>query len=119
MALKAEVSLATGLATAVLVWGIHQQATPTVAEMRLSAPGDQDLDAARRQAAWMSAAIVAGISLLARDATVFVLGGSMVVALDWWTRYSNELDPATGHAIPRPGGDPLMSAPDPTAYDQS
>lgn len=117
MALKAEASLATGLATAVIVWAVHQNATPTVAEMRLSPRHDEDLEAARRQATWTAAAIVSGISLIARDATVFVLGGAMVVGLDWWTRYSNEVDPETGRASAFPNGLPTMQVTDPTADD--
>jgi hypothetical protein len=117
MALKAEASIGTGLATGVIVWAIHQNATPTVAEMRLSPSHDEDLESARRMATWTAAAVVAGISLIARDATVFVIGGAMVVALDWWTRYANEVDPATGRASRFPVGLPTMQVTDPTATD--
>jgi hypothetical protein len=117
MALKAEASLATGLATAVIVWAVHQNATPTMAEIRLSPRGDTDIDAARRQASWTAGAIVAAISLIARDATVFVIGGGMVVLLDWWARYTNEVDPDTGRATAYPLGRPGMQVNDPTATD--
>jgi hypothetical protein len=115
--MKPEVSIGTGLATAVIVWAVHQQATPTAAEMRLSDSHDADLDSARRQASWIAAGIVAGISLIAKDATVFIIGGSMVVILDWWTRHANEVDPTTGRATSHsPTPDPTMEVTDPTAY---
>lgn len=92
MALSREVSLGTGLAVAGLVWGIYNSALPSVAETRVASPNDNDLAAAERTATWTAAAVVSGISLLAKDPTVFVLGGSMVVALAWWHRHSNLLD---------------------------
>lgn len=98
MALKREVSLGVGLATAALVWGVYNSALPSIAEARVSAPSDNDLNAAERTATWTSAAVVAGVSLLAKDPTVFVLGGAMVVVLAWWHRHSNMVNPMTGLA---------------------
>lgn len=117
MALKPEASLATGLATGVIVWAVHQNATPTMAEIRTSPEADVDIDSARRQASWTAAAVVAGISLIARDATVFIIGGSLVVILDWWTRYSDTVSPETGRATSYPRGVPTMQVNDPTALD--
>ena len=54
--------------------------------MRAGRAGDPNVDAVRRQNVWMAAATVAGISLIAKDATVFIVGGAMVVVLDWMTR---------------------------------
>jgi hypothetical protein len=99
MALKREVSLGVGLATAALVWGVYNTALPSIADVRVGAPGDRDIAASERTATWTAAAAVAGISLLAKDPTVFVLGGSMVVALAWWHRHSNQYNPSTGGAF--------------------
>jgi hypothetical protein len=43
-----------------------------------------------------AAAAVAGVSLLSKDPTVFVLGGGMIVALSWWHRHANHYDAAIG-----------------------
>lgn len=99
MALGREVSLGVGLATAALVWGIYQYGLPSMADVRIQKANDRDLDAAERAAAWQSAAIVAGVSLIARDATVFVLGGSMIVGLSMWARHSNSVDPHRGSSV--------------------
>jgi hypothetical protein len=96
--LKREVSLGVGLATAALVWGIYQGALPTLAEGRVSDPQDRDLAGAERAASWTAAAAVAGVSLIAKDPTVFILGGSMVVALAWLHRHANHNNPMTGAA---------------------
>lgn len=98
MNLKPEVSLGVGLATAAVVGGVYVNALPTLAEVRISKPQDQDLEAARKVAAWTSAAIVGGISLLAKDPTVFIVGGAMVIITDWWYRHANVVNPMWGKA---------------------
>lgn len=99
MALPRTVSLGTGLAVVGLVWGIYNAATPTIADIRVADPEDRDIASAERTATWISAAVVSGVSLIAKDPTVFVLGGSMVVALAWWHRHSNHFNPSLGSAI--------------------
>lgn len=96
MPLARQASLGVGLATAALVWGVYNVALPSIADVRVGEPGDRDAAAAERTATWASAAAVAGISLIAKDATVFVIGGSMVVLMAWWHRHSNGFDPSLG-----------------------
>lgn len=105
MALRAEVSIPVALGTAGLVYAIHTQATPPQTDIRMSTPGAADHDAVnrtRKQATWLGIGVVSAISLLARDATIAVVGGAMVIGLDWWTRYNNETHPAQGRVL-RPG----------------
>lgn len=117
MALKPEISLGVGLATATVVYGIYMQATPSIADIRVAGAQDDNIDSARKAAAWTAAAVVGAISLLAKDATVFVLGGGMIIGLDWWTRHANLVDPLTGRASSMPrqsapvngGGDVTMA----------
>jgi hypothetical protein len=110
--LKPEASLMVGLATATLVYGIYSQGLPSIADERLNDPNNDDLATAEKGAAWTSAVAVAGISLIAKDATVFVLGGSMIVALAWWHRHANTVNPEFGTAVPK--GDNL-----PEQFDES
>ncbi len=98
MALPRQASLGVGLATAALVWGVYNVALPTVADVRVGQPNDADLSAAERAATWASAAAVSGVSLLAKDPTVFIIGGSMVVLMAWWQRHSNANDSSLGSA---------------------
>jgi hypothetical protein len=93
---KPEVSLGLGLATATVVYAIYQKGVPNQADLRVGKPGDQDAEASRKQAAWLAAGTVAGISLLAKDATIFIIGGMSVVALDWLTRVNNYTNPLSG-----------------------
>jgi hypothetical protein len=112
MALKPEISLGVGLATAAVVYGVYTTALPTIADARSLPPGNNDLVSSEKTAAWMSAAVVGAISLISKDPTVFILGGSMVVALSWWYKHSNEVNPEFGMAVPK--GDNL-----PEQFDES
>jgi hypothetical protein len=105
MALKPEMSLMTGLATATVVYGIYSAALPPVADVRTVEPNQPDVDAAEKTAAWMSAGVVAGISLLAKDMTVFVIGAGMVIALSWWNKHSSMVIPELHAAVPRFAGE--------------
>ena len=114
--MKAETSVIAGLATATLVYAVYSNATPTVADIRVAKPHDADIEASRKLAAWTSAAIVAGISLVAKDGTIFVMGGVMVIALDWWHRHANEVNPMVGRAT-APDAIPVSTEEsDPSAY---
>jgi hypothetical protein len=92
-------SLGTGIATAALVWGIYNSALPTLADARVSPANDKDLSKTERMATAASIAVVSGISLLAKDGTVFVIGGSMVVILAWWHRHANAANSLGGGAM--------------------
>lgn len=92
MALKPEASLGVSLATAAVVYATYTNMTPPIADIRSLDPNNTDIAKSERLATWTSAGVVAGISLLARDATIFVIGGAMVVAMAWAHRHANRVD---------------------------
>jgi 4-amino-4-deoxy-L-arabinose transferase-like glycosyltransferase len=94
--LKQEDALLTGLAVAAVVGGIYAVHVPTVAASRASAPGNMHIEASRKSATWTAAVVVVGASLLAKDPTVFVIGGVVVIALDFAHRYANAVNNQTG-----------------------
>jgi hypothetical protein len=99
MGLKPEVSIMTGLTVAALVWTIYNRALPADVDMRVAAPNDDDIEASRRKAGYTAAAAVSAVSLIAKDATVFILGGATLVAVDWWARHANAVNPELGKAF--------------------
>lgn len=101
MALKPEISLPVGLATAAVVYGIYMNALPPVVDLRATPANDSQVASTEKAAAWTAAAVVGGISLIAKDATVFIIGGSMIVALSWWNKHANMVDPQFGMAVPK------------------
>jgi hypothetical protein len=98
MALPVSQSLGVGLATSGLVIAIHARATPSMADVRVGQPNDDHIDRSERAASWLSVGVVSAISLVAKDPAIFIIGGATVVALAWWTRYGNTLNPLTGVA---------------------
>lgn len=98
MSLKPDVSLGVALATATVVYGIHSNFTPPVADVRSLEKNNGDIQASEKAATWVSAAVVAGISLLAKDPTIFVVGGTMVVVMAWTTRHADQVDTVTKRA---------------------
>lgn len=97
--LKPEGSLVASLATMTAVYAIYSYGVPSIADVRTAQPGNTDVDAAERSASWMAAGAVAGISLLAKDPTIFILGGATVIGLAWWTRHANMVNPELGKAV--------------------
>jgi hypothetical protein len=99
MALRPEVSLPIALATGAVVYGIFQTHLPPVAESKVTMPGNQHLQSSRRTATWTAAAVVGGISLLAADPTIFIVGGTMVAVLDFTHRHADAVHPQTGQVV--------------------
>jgi hypothetical protein len=101
MALKTpEASVAAGLAAAGLVYAVFDMSLPPLADVRTLDTGNKDVSGSERTATAVSGALVAGLGLLTGDATVFVIGGSMVIALAWLYRHANEVSPLTGTMLP-------------------
>lgn len=88
MNLKPGESIGGGLAVAAVVFAIHQNFTPSMADMQGLPAGNTDLDSAERKATWTSAGVVAAISLLAKDPTIFVIGSLATIAMAWMSRNS-------------------------------
>lgn len=97
--LKPEGSVTLGAATAALVYGVYSYSVPDMATVQATLPHDDAIESGRKRAAWTSAAVVAAISLIAKDKTVFVLGGLMVLGLDWHARHANSVHPETGKMV--------------------
>jgi hypothetical protein len=117
--LKAEVSIPVALATAAIVYAVFNNATPSIADIRSAPPNNADIATSERMATITSAAIVGGISLIARDVNIFIIGGTMVVIMAFWTRHANAVNPTTGK-VQVPGAIPTVppstQSQDPTAY---
>jgi ATP-dependent exoDNAse (exonuclease V) alpha subunit len=96
MALKPEFSVMGGLAVGAIVFAIHSQATPSQADIQALPAGTPDIDSAERKATVLSAAVVSGISLIAGDPTIFVMGALMTTAMAVWTRHSNWMESVGG-----------------------
>ena len=97
--LDRKTSLAVGLGTAALVYGVYDLALPEIVNARAAEPNDPHLSAAEKSARWVSGALVVGIAVIARDAIVFIMGGGMVIGMSWLYRHANCVDPTTASAL--------------------
>lgn len=102
MALSDEYSLMGGLAVGTVVFAVHQSFTPSVSDIQGLPAGVDDIDRAEKKATWLSAGIVAGVSLLAKDPTIFVIGSAVTIAMAFTTHHANWLDGTTGQAAMTP-----------------
>lgn len=122
MALKPEASIMSGLAVAGVVFAVHSNFTPTQADMQGLPAGTKDVDQAERKATWVSVGIVSGISLLAKDPTIFVIGSAATVAMAFFSRHAIWTETKTGLLNAGPGqsavsGNDLAAGPQMTTQD--
>lgn len=120
--LEPSASLTVGLATVGVVYAIHSNFTPSMADMQSLPAGNTDTDAAERKATWMSAGVVCGIALLAKDPTIFVLGAVATVGLAWFSRHATWTDSkstpiAAGPGVSATSANDLATGPQMTTAD--
>lgn len=92
-----------GLAVAGVVYAIHSNFTPSNADIQGLPSGNKDVDSSERQATILSIGIVSGISLLAKDPTIFVMGSFATVAMAFMTRHAVWTDSSSAPMAMAPG----------------
>lgn len=119
MALRPDASISAGLATVGLVYGVYQIQLPSVTDVRAAPPQDGHVQRSERTATWTAAALVSAVSLIARDMNIFVLGGSAVVAMAWYYRHADHVNPVTKVANSAANSAHADSMPDMAPADMS
>lgn len=105
MALKPNEQIIVSAAIGTAVLAIFQIEAPNMADVRASAPGGAasvNTHKSVKGAVWTAALVVSGIGLLAKDPTIYIVGGLITVLEAWKFHYANATDPATG-AVVAPG----------------
>lgn len=119
MALKPEVGITVAALTSIAVYGIFQvEVGSSLSDVKAAQPHNSVIQGTVTQAAWTSAAVVAGISLLSKDPTIFIVGGAVAAGLTWKYKHANMVAPSTGQVtMPPTQGTPQPSpAPAPASY---
>jgi len=101
--LKPPESITVGLAEAAAIYVIYQSALPNHADIRSAPAHNTDIEAARKKAAWKSAAVLGFVFLISRDVNSFLLGGLALGGIDFLTKHANGVSPATGKLALAPG----------------
>ena len=98
MSLKPEISIPAALALGVAVYGIFQVNLPNITEVRAADVQNKDVESAERAATWEAGGLVAVLSLIAKDPTLFLVGGAITIGMAWKYRHANHVHPMTGRA---------------------
>src|SRR4051794_20044260 len=112
--LTPESATVVGLLSAVGVYLIYSDSLPGIADERTAEPHNADLESSRKGAAWKSAALIAGVFLVARDVNSYIISGIALVGIDYMHKHANAVHPATGKLDIGTGG--MSVAPDLNEY---
>jgi hypothetical protein len=96
MALKPDQEIIVSALVAVGVYGIFQHTTPNLADVQMSQPGGAasvNTHASVKKAVWTSAALVAGLGILAKDPAIYIVGGLVTVVEGWKYYHANATGP--------------------------
>lgn len=99
MALRQEHSLLIGLAVGSSAWVAHQMGMPSISDIRQVEQNNVDIEKSERTAAWLSAGLITGVALIARDPGVFIIGGAMFIAINYWYKHANAVSPRSGNIL--------------------
>jgi hypothetical protein len=102
--LKPENSMIAGLAVVGLVIADYNLHNGSLASVALSPPegGGGNLTDANRKAGWTALIMVAGISLLAKDINVFILGSAAIIAMHSSTLHAIAVSPQLNSIVSGP-----------------
>src|SRR5215469_11422968 len=95
-----ENSVIAGLATVGLVAATYQLTVGQVSAVHLTPAYEPNTAISIKKAGWTSLAIVAGVSLLARDPNIAILGGAAIIAFHAHYRHASMSDHQTGQLVP-------------------
>lgn len=104
-ALKPSEEIMTSAAVVTAVIGVFTLNAPNLADVKASAVGggaSLNTHKSVKTATWTSAIMVAGIGLLAKSPTIYVVGALATVAEAWKYHHANAVDPRSG-AVVAPG----------------
>ena len=96
--LTPENSIVAGLATVALVIGNYNLHNGSAAQAHMTEPNHPALTSSNKKAGWTSLVMVAGISLVARDANIFILGCAAIIVMHSSYMHSIAVNPANNQA---------------------
>lgn len=85
-----------GAVTALGVYAIYNQGMPNITDLRSVAPHNEDAEKARKHSALVSAALIGGVFLVARDINSYIISGIALIAIDSAYKHANAVNPGTG-----------------------
>lgn len=113
--LKPEGSAMAGLAVVGSVYGVYQLNVGSVAQAHATEANHPVLDSSKKKAGYTALILVAGLTLLTKDANVGILGAGTIVAMELSYRHAIMAHPETGKMVP-PGNSVYQAPVDNNVY---
>jgi hypothetical protein len=113
--LKPEGSIVASLATIGAVYGVYQLNVGNVSQAHATTPNHPVLESSRKKAGFQALVLVAGLTLITKDANIGILGGGAIIAMELSYRHGIMSDTTTGKMSPPVGGNAYAPAQDTVA----
>jgi hypothetical protein len=94
--LSGENSIIASLSTVALVMGIYAMKVGPISDVHATDVMDGNMAASVKKAGIEAVAVVAGVTLLAKDPNIAILGGATIIAEELFYRHALMADPANG-----------------------
>lgn len=98
--LKPENSIIAGIATIGLVYAIYQMNVGPLSQAHASDPNHPALETSRKKAGYTAFIAVSGITLIAKDANIGILGFLTIIAEEIQIRHAIMVEPNSGRMVP-------------------
>lgn len=85
-----------GLGTAISVYLIYNSQLPSGADIRAGNPNNDDIESARKAAAYKSAGLIGLVFLVTRDLNAFIVSGAALTGVDYTAKHHNAINPTSG-----------------------
>ena len=95
MSLRPDAASLVGLFTAGGIFLIYNNALPSAASIRASAQHDNDVEAARKKAAWVSLGLIGITFAVAREINSYLISGVALFGVDYMYKHENAVNPMT------------------------
>jgi hypothetical protein len=100
MNLKPNEEIQVSALSAAVVYGVWQLHAPNLADVKAAPAGNSNVQSSMKSSVWTAAVVSAGLAILAKSPTIFIVGSVMNVAEYWHYAHANQTNPATGKIDP-------------------
>jgi hypothetical protein len=104
MNLKPNEEIQIAALSAAVVYGVFQLDAPSLSDVKGAPEGNTTVHGSVKEAAWTATAVTAGLALLAKSPTIFIVGAAMTIVESWKYFHANTTNPATGKVNPNAFG---------------
>lgn len=97
--LKPSEEIQVSALSAAVVYSVFQLNAPNLADVKGAQPGNPTVHKSVKTAALTATAVTAGLALLAKSPTIFIVGGLLTVIESWKFYHGNATQPNTGAVV--------------------